>query len=52
MEVYPLAGIHPEHSDLPIICSQLGVAYGQLIAWIIESAAAQIPAAGGSRGPF
>ena len=52
MEVNPLAGIHPEHSDLPIICSHLGVAYGQLIAWIIESAAARIPAAGGSRGPF
>jgi D-alanine-D-alanine ligase len=52
MEVNPLAGIHPEHSDLPIICSHLGVAYGQLIAWIIESAAARIPAAGASRGPF
>jgi len=50
IEVNPLAGIHPEHSDLPIICNHLGVAYGELIGWIIESAAARIPAAGRTRG--
>lgn len=26
IEVNPLAGIHPEHSDLPIICNHLGIA--------------------------
>lgn len=42
IEVNPLAGIHPEHSDLPIICNHLGVAYRQLIGWIIESAAVRV----------
>jgi D-alanine-D-alanine ligase len=42
MEVNPLAGIHPEHSDLPIICNHLGIAYRDLIAWIVESAASRI----------
>jgi D-alanine-D-alanine ligase len=39
MEVNPLAGIHPEHSDLPIICNQLGIAYVDLIERIVASAA-------------
>jgi D-alanine-D-alanine ligase len=38
MEVNPLAGIHPEHSDLPIICNQLGIPYVTLIEKIIASA--------------
>lgn len=38
IEVNPLAGIHPEHSDLPIICNHLGIAYPDLIGWIVESA--------------
>ncbi len=38
MEVNPLAGIHPEHSDLPIICNHLGVTYTDLIGRIITSA--------------
>ncbi len=38
MEVNPLAGIHPEHSDLPIICNRLGIAYRTLIERIISSA--------------
>ncbi|MFH1755105.1 MAG: D-alanine--D-alanine ligase [Candidatus Latescibacterota bacterium] len=42
MEVNPLAGIHPEHSDLPIICNQLGVPYRDLIARIIDSACDRI----------
>jgi D-alanine-D-alanine ligase len=45
IEVNPLAGIHPEHSDLPIICNHLGIAYRDLIGWIIESAAVRIPQA-------
>ena len=42
MEVNPLAGIHPEHSDLPIICNHLGVTYDDLIARIITSALARV----------
>ncbi|MBI9086468.1 MAG: D-alanine--D-alanine ligase [Desulfobacterales bacterium] len=42
MEVNPLAGIHPDHSDLPIICKHLGVAYRDLIGRIIASAAERV----------
>ncbi len=42
IEVNPLAGIHPEHSDLPIICNHLGIPYRQLIQWILDSAAGRI----------
>jgi D-alanine-D-alanine ligase len=42
MEVNPLAGIHPEHSDLPIICRHLDVAYVDLIERIVASAALRI----------
>ena len=42
MEVNPLAGLHPEHSDLPIICSRLGIPYVELIERIVASAAQRI----------
>jgi D-alanine-D-alanine ligase len=42
IEVNPLAGIHPEHSDLPIICNHLGIPYRDLIGWIIASAATRV----------
>lgn len=38
LEVNPLAGIHPEHSDLPIICSLTGISYQELIEHIMTSA--------------
>jgi D-alanine-D-alanine ligase len=38
IEVNPLAGLHPEHSDLPIICNLRGIPYLDLIGWIMESA--------------
>lgn len=38
MEVNPLAGIHPEHSDLPIICTKMSIPYTELIREIILSA--------------
>ncbi len=38
IEVNPLAGIHPEHSDLPIICNHLGMPYRELIKKIMASA--------------
>ena len=50
IEVNPLAGIHPEHSDLPIICNHLGVPYRELIGWIIDSAATRTPQADRFRG--
>jgi D-alanine-D-alanine ligase len=43
MEVNPLAGLHPAHSDLPIICSRLGMAYTDLIAGILASARERLP---------
>ncbi len=42
MEVNPLAGIHPEHSDLPIICNKRAIPYQQLIREIVDSAAARV----------
>jgi D-alanine-D-alanine ligase len=48
MEVNPLAGLHPERSDLPIICSLAGISFDGLMARIMESAAARVrPAAVG-----
>ena len=38
IEVNPLAGLHPEHSDLPILSNLNGVSYQDLIALIMESA--------------
>jgi D-alanine-D-alanine ligase len=38
LEVNPLAGLHPTHSDLPILSTQAGWTYQQLIAAIVESA--------------
>jgi D-alanine-D-alanine ligase len=38
MEVNPLAGLNPVRSDLPILCTQLGMSYNALISSIIKSA--------------
>jgi D-alanine-D-alanine ligase len=38
MEVNPLAGLRPEHSDLPILCELAGMPYRELIAGIMRSA--------------
>jgi D-alanine-D-alanine ligase len=38
MEVNPLAGLHPQHSDLPIIFSLMGKTFHQLIDMIMHSA--------------
>jgi len=42
MEINPLAGIHPVHSDLPIICSLVKLPYVSLIDRIVASATARI----------
>lgn len=38
LEVNPLAGINPEHSDLPIMATRIGMAYSTLIGTIMNSA--------------
>ena len=38
IEVNPLAGLHPEHSDLPIMATKAGIDYTTLIGGIMNSA--------------
>ncbi|MDR1613807.1 MAG: D-alanine--D-alanine ligase [Planctomycetota bacterium] len=38
IEINPLAGLNPVHSDLPILCRLLGKSFDDLIADIMESA--------------
>jgi D-alanine-D-alanine ligase len=38
MEVNPLAGLRPDYSDLPIVCTMSGLTYRQLIERIMQSA--------------
>jgi D-alanine-D-alanine ligase len=38
LEVNPLPGLHPQHSDLPILCSMSGISYRELLGWIMQSA--------------
>ena len=38
IEVNPLAGLHPEHSDLPILAGLSGVSFTSLITQIMDSA--------------
>ena len=42
MEINPLAGLNPRHSDLPILCRLQGIGFDQLIADILTSAIARI----------
>ena len=43
LEVNPVAGMHPLHSDLPILCTAIGMSYDELIAEILRSASERIP---------
>ena len=38
MEVNPLAGLHPVHSDLPILSRMSGIEYQNLLEMIMKSA--------------
>lgn len=38
IEVNPLAGLNPVHSDLPILCRMSGISYNELIGKIMTSA--------------
>ncbi len=42
IEVNPLAGLHPEDSDLVILCRLLGISYPELIKMILDSAMQRI----------
>ena len=42
LEVNPLPGLHPTHSDLPMIATQEGMAYNDLIGCMITSAARRV----------
>ncbi|HEX6986012.1 MAG TPA: D-alanine--D-alanine ligase, partial [Planctomycetaceae bacterium] len=42
LEVNPLAGLHPQHSDLPMICTAVGMPYDDLIRRIVDSAATRV----------
>jgi len=45
LEVNPLPGLHPTHSDLPILASMAGLSYPVLIGRIVESCLARVPVA-------
>jgi len=42
IEVNPLAGINPEHSDLPMLAGKKGISFDQLIDTIVKSALKRI----------
>ena len=52
LEVNPLSGVHPEHSDLPILCTQLGIPYREMIRRIMDSALKRVsPTSARERAP-
>jgi len=42
IECNPLPGLHPHHSDLPILCGLVGYPYEKLVGRIVESALARV----------
>jgi D-alanine-D-alanine ligase len=42
IEANPLAGLHPQHSDLPMIATAVGIPYVELICRIVNSAAHRV----------
>ncbi|MCA9009393.1 MAG: D-alanine--D-alanine ligase [Planctomycetaceae bacterium] len=42
IEANPLAGLHPEHSDLPMLATKVGMSYQELIREIVNSAATRV----------
>lgn len=46
LEINPLAGLHPSHSDLPMIATAAGMTYRELIGAILESAIERVATAG------
>jgi D-alanine-D-alanine ligase len=44
IEVNPLAGLNPQHSDLPMLAAGAGIPYAALIERILKSAMKRVPA--------
>jgi len=42
LEINPLPGLHPTHSDLPMIATQESMSYPELIDSIIKSALSRL----------
>lgn len=42
LEINPLPGLHPSHSDLPILCTAIGMPYLELIRRIVDSAESRV----------
>ena len=42
LEVNPLAGLHPVHSDLPIVCTLNNISFNELIRMIMDSAKTRV----------
>ncbi|MFY9254010.1 MAG: D-alanine--D-alanine ligase [Fuerstiella sp.] len=42
LEANPLAGLHPQHSDLPMLATAVGMSYVELIRRIVDSAAMRV----------
>ncbi len=42
IEANPLAGLHPAHSDLPMLATAVGMPYAELIRAIVDSAAERV----------
>jgi D-alanine-D-alanine ligase len=42
LEINPLAGMHPEHSDLPILAGLYGIHYRELMRMIMDSAVKKV----------
>ncbi|MBU2650934.1 MAG: ATP-grasp domain-containing protein [Bacteroidetes bacterium] len=45
MEINPLPGLHPEHSDLPILAGLNGIPFPELMKMIMDSAVSKITSA-------
>ncbi|MEQ1565557.1 MAG: D-alanine--D-alanine ligase [Myxococcota bacterium] len=41
LEVNPLPGMHPSHSDLPMLCTTVGLPYAELVRRILDAAIAR-----------
>lgn len=44
MEINPIPGLHPTHSDLPMLCTAVGMPYAALIGRIVGSATERVRA--------
>jgi D-alanine-D-alanine ligase len=42
IEANPLAGLHPAHSDLPMLATAVGMSYAELVRAIVESASERV----------